>query len=257
MKHTTRHLIRPASLLFVAHLTLSLPCGLAKAQQRDSDERERSRTKASRTSTFNPVFTRPHLQPSPYSLPPGRIIIGTDVAWGATSFLTLGTSLIRDLYGIYNLHAKVELFRTPGVAAALTMGWEYYNLRNISLSNPDLTVTSYQPGGVMAFALGSEVAWFLGGHFNISKVNAPAGSPVSSGYVQGAQVGSDLSFRYLGPTRESVGNFLAIGATWDFTWKLFGIGLSHHWDSFQLGVHFYPNAEDRKWVPVLSGSISF
>lgn len=208
----------------------------------------------------NPLFGYTHLQPSPYTLPAGTILIGTDLAFGLTDFLTVGTSLIGDLSGVYNAHAKISVLDTHGFAAALTMGWQHYNLHDLDTRNPNVDITSYLPGAVTSFALLDELALFTGGNLRLSKVSTQPGANASatyeSGLVRGGTIGSDLSYAYQFGER-GVGNVISAGAIYDFTYRTYGVGLSHHWRGFHLGATYYPGADQYPIVPIVSGGLSF
>src|SRR3954467_8551894 len=101
----------------------------------------------------NPLFSRTHMLPSPFTLPGGRIVIGTEAAFGVTDFLQVGTSILRDLYQVYNANAKVSLVDLPEFALALTADFQKYNYNDISVLNPSVEVTSWGPGAVASWAI--------------------------------------------------------------------------------------------------------
>ena len=111
----------------------------------------------------NPQFAYTHMQPSPFTLPAGRLVYGTELAFGLTDFLQVGTNILRDFFRMYNANAKLSLVDYPSFAFGLTGGFEYFNYKNISSSNPDFQVTSYLPGAVAAFALLPRVALVVAG----------------------------------------------------------------------------------------------
>jgi hypothetical protein len=205
-----------------------------------------------RNTNENPLFAYTHMLPSPYNIPGGKLVIGTTSAVGLTDFLQVSSDIIRDFYQVFNATAKLQLLDFDGFALALTMGWEHYNLNNIVPTNPDLAVTSWQPGGVTAFSLDPQLALFVGGHLNLTNVDFNSNGVESSGYVQGFFMESDLSWAY-NPKKKSIGNALSAGVTYDFTYKIYGIGISHHWPGLHLGIHYYPNADQYKVQPILAG----
>src|SRR4051812_22063861 len=79
---------------------------------------------AGAVETSNPLFGYTHLLHSPFTMPSGKIALGTTVAIGLTDFLQVGTDLIRDFYHVYNASAKVGVFDNQQVAFAFTGGWE-------------------------------------------------------------------------------------------------------------------------------------
>ncbi len=202
---------------------------------------------------MNPLFGFPHLQPSPFTLPAGRLVYGTGMAYGVADFLQIGTNIVRDISKVYNANLKISLWDHPSFAIALTAGWQHYNYKDIDASNPDLKVSSWQPGGVVAFGLLRELALFTGASFDITKTNLVTSGIETSGYIQGAQLGSDLAWAYNPKSKKGVGNVLAAGVTYDVTYGIIGFGLSHHWHGFQLGIHYYPNATQYRVYPIIAG----
>jgi hypothetical protein len=97
------------------------------------------------------------------------------------------------------------------------------------------------------------VALFLGGNLFWPLNTNVSGSGINtSGFMQGAQVESDISWAY-NPQGNQTGNVISAGFTYNTTFGFYGVGLSHHWRGFQLGVHYYPNASTGKVLPIISG----
>ncbi len=203
----------------------------------------------------NPLFGYTHLLPSPFTLPAGRLALGTSVAFGITDFLQVGTDLLRDIYQVYNANAKLGVLDYPEFALGLSLGYETYNYNNIDPRNPDLSVSSWQPGGVFGFETLPGLALFFGGHLNFSDITLQTEGIQTSGYVRGALVESDVSWAY-NPKKKSIGNVLSAGVTYDPTYKIAGFGVSHHWRGFQVGIHYYPNADRYRIQPILAGGTS-
>lgn len=202
----------------------------------------------------NQLFAYPHLLPSPYTVPAGVFVFGSELAFGVTDFLQVGTSLVRDLAQIYNANARVSLVDTPDFALGVHAGYEHYNLRDISTRNPDVTISSWLPGVVTAFALHPQLAVFTGAQLQITSATVSTAGLQTSGYTRGASVESDLAWAYNPPTKSGgIGNVLATGVSYDLTYSLLGVGVSHHWPGFHVGFHYYPNASDRRWYPILTG----
>ena len=96
-------------------------------------------------------------------------------------------------------------------------------------------------------------AVFIGGNLSYSSSNIPDSSQIqSSGLLQGTQVESDFSWAY-NPHKSTLGNVLSEGISYNSTYNFYGVGLSHHWRGFQLGVHYYPNASNLKVFPIIAG----
>src|SRR5688500_13701862 len=75
----------------------------------------------------NPQFAFTHMQPSPFTLPAGRVIVGTQLALGITDFFQIGTDVYRDYLGYFNANAKVAFVDREEFAFALTGDVEHYN----------------------------------------------------------------------------------------------------------------------------------
>jgi len=207
-----------------------------------------------RASGGNPLFGHPHMQGSPLTLPAGRVVAGSSAAIGLTDFAEVGTNVVSDLYQVYNASAKVQLLSTPDVAAAISAGYQSYNPRNLVATNPDMTITSWQPGATVAFALDPRLAAFVGGYYNSTTATLTGTSATS--YAHGTTSGADLAWAY-SPGKKSLGNVLAVGATYDFDYQLYGVGLTHYWRTLRLGIHYYPNATQSKVLPIIAGSAAF
>lgn len=205
----------------------------------------------------NPQFGYTHMQASPFTLPGGRVVLGTQSAIGITDFFQIGTDVYRDYLGYLNVNAKVAFVDREEFAFALTGDFEHYNLEDIHSSNPDVQVTSWHPGLVVSAALMDTLALTTGFQLNITEQDVGAAEDAgleTSGLTQGARVGADLSWAYNPRTkRGTVGNVLAAGLTYDFTYSLVGVGLSHYWPGFKLGFHFYPSADENRLQPILMG----
>ncbi len=208
--------------------------------------------KSEAASTSNQLFAYPHMLPSPFTLPAGRFIIGTTMAYGLTDFATISTDVFRDFYKVYNAGLKLSMFDFQSFAFALTAGVEHYNYKDIYIGNPDVSITSYLPGAVAAFEILPRLALFTGGTLIYSKIK-PNSDIETSGLLRGAQVEADLSWGYSSPSKRSYGNVLSTGVSYDISYKMAGVGLSHHWPGFQLGVHYYPSASRQKVQPIISG----
>ncbi len=200
----------------------------------------------------NALFGYTHMQPSPLTLSAGQLVFGTDLALGVTDFFQVGTGLLRDFYQVYNANAKLSFYESDDIAFALTGAWQHFNYRDIYSSNPDLTVTTWQPGAVVGIAPVKELAWFVAGNLNFTRANLVTDGIQTSGFVRGAGLGSDLSWAY-GSGKRSGGNALSTGVTYDMTYHILGVGLSHHWPGFHLGIHYYVNADRRALQPILAG----
>lgn len=224
-------------------------------------------------ASANAVFGYTHLAPSPRTLPAGRLVYGTELALGVTDFLQIGTNVVRDVYKFYNANARLSLVDVPGFALSPFVGFETYNYRDISDTNPDLRVTSWLPGAVAALGVTEQLAWFFYGNLNFTKTELVTSGIKTSGLIRGASLGTDFSWAYNMQFEEEgprpgtlkgarpkklsrgarVGNVLSAGMTYDLTYKIVGLGLSHHWPGFHLGLHYFPNADRARLLPIVSG----
>lgn len=233
-------------------------------------------------SATNPIFAYTHQLPSPFTLRAGHLIYGTEVALGVTDFMQIGTNIFRDAFQFYNANAKLSLIDWESFACAFTISGETFNYKNIDSSNPDLRVLTYAPGGVLAFQLVGPFALMVGGNYLISNRTLVTDGITTSGTIRGATGEADLSWAYnnsggsgisdeadsdaansrkrprqRAKSVRSVGNAFALGASYDFTYDLFGVGISHHWPGFQLGFHYYPAATRYPVYPIIAGGGSF
>lgn len=209
-----------------------------------------------RGETSNILFAFPHLSPSPLTLPAGRLLLGTQVSYGVTDFLQLQTDLLRDLYGFYNAGVKLQIWDTELAAVALTLGFETYNPNDFCASCSSVQITSWQPGVAVALLAIDRLAWFGAANLNYQKFDVTLAEGTSHSSIRGARLSSDLAWAYHPPTQKrDISNVLAAGVSYDFSYGLFGIGLSHHWPGFQVGFHYYPNADQRKILPILVGGM--
>lgn len=204
----------------------------------------------------NPLLGYTHMLPSPFTLTAGRFVLGTEADFGVTDFFQVGTGLVSDVLQVYNANVKLNVLDLPEVAACLNLGYENYNLSSFSSFNPDAQISSWQPGATVGYELAPHLAHFVGGHLSLTNVNVNAQGVSTSGYVQGVTGETDLSWNY-SSGEHSVGDVLSGGFSYDFTYRIYGIGISHYWPGFHLGVHYYPNASDYKFVPILAGGAAF
>lgn len=205
----------------------------------------------------NPIFGYTHLLPSPFTLPAGKFFIGSSAGIGITDFLQIETNVIADIYEIYNARAKLSLLDFPGFAFGVYLGYQNVNLHDLANSNPSLRFNSWMPGGTLGIEILPNVAWFIGGNLFYTSTDLPSASTIqSSGFLQGSQIETDLSWAY-NPHQNRIGNVLSAGFTYNTTFEFYGVGVSHHWRGFQLGIHYYPNASNLRVLPIASVGATF
>jgi hypothetical protein len=192
----------------------------------------------------NPIFGYTHLLPSPFTLPAGKFMVGSTVGLGVTDFIQVETNLIADAYQVFNGRVRASLLDFPGFAGGVSLG--YHN------ANPSLTLSSWMPGAVVGIEVLPDVALFLGGNLFYANVDPSSNAGIqSSGFLQGSQIESDISWAY-NPHKQKLGNVLSAGLTYNTTFDFYGVGFSHHWRGFQLGIHYYLNATNLKVLPIAS-----
>jgi hypothetical protein len=243
--------------LFSEPLSFSADSSRPTRTKSDGDSASPSAPKSSQTERdYNPVFGYSHLAGSPYTLPSGRLVYGTDVAVGVTNQFQVGTNILRDSFQFYNAQAKYRVVSTSSFAAATTFGFETFDTAAVGVSTQSAQITNYLPGVVTAVGVGESVAWFNSGSINLSKATVPSDMQ-KAGYIRGSQAESDIAWAYnQGTTKRGdpfVRNALAAGVSYDFTYKVLGYGMSHHWHGFQLGAHYYPEAKRQKLQPIIAG----
>jgi hypothetical protein len=204
---------------------------------------------------YNPILAYSHLQPTPYTLKAGTLVLGTQISFGLTSFLQIGTDIFRDFYKIYNANLKINFLKFEDYAMAFILGYEKYNLKDVNAQNPDIGIQTIQPGITNAIAFSKELGFTFSGSISNTKVNS--NSPIyESGVLRGTRIGADLSWAY-NPQPRTLGNVLSFGTSYDLTYKMFGYGLSHHFPGFQFGVHYFPKATSNKYFPIIAGGLVF
>lgn len=199
----------------------------------------------------NPLFGYTHLLSSPFTTPAGRIAIGTTTSIGVTDFLDLETNLISDFFQIYNVKVRLAVLDFSKFAVGVYLGYQNVNLNNLSPSNPSTTLNAWIPGGVFGVEVVPHVAAFFGIQLFYPNMNISDSGIDTSGYLQGAQVESDLSWAY-NPHKNRTGNVFSGGVSYNTTFSFYGLGVSHHWPGFHLGIHYYPDAQNLKVLPIFA-----
>jgi hypothetical protein len=200
----------------------------------------------------NPILGYTHLLPSPYTLPAGRFVLGTDVAFGITDSLQIGSNILYDAFKVFNANAKLSLIDLPGFSFGLTFGFQTYNLRDLDSSNPDIHVTAYLPGAVAGIAITQELGLLVGGSANLTSQTFSLNGLTTSAYTHGANVESDVSWA-VASNKGWPTIVLSGGGSYDFTYQLAGVGASMHIHGFHFGAHYYPAATQNKVLPIIAG----
>jgi hypothetical protein len=201
----------------------------------------------------NAAFPYTHLLPSPFNLPGGSYFFGTSFAYGVFDSLELSTNLARTIQQQWNFRAKVPLIEYPTFIATAFVDYNTFNAHHYSETNPDEWTKRWQPGLVTGYEITPDIAFFLGGNFNFGKKTSPI--MTTSGYLRGAQANMEWSYLY-NPSSSRLGNnAISVGMNYDFTYSMFGFGLTHHWKAFELGVH-YTFANENRFLPIFGFNVA-
>ncbi len=226
------------------------------APKKPEPAEEPDELEADRGNEPNPAFGFTHLLPSPMNIPGGTWVLGTTAALGITDFLQISTHVLRDVTGYFNLQAKVPLIEYPTFIASAFVGWDHFNLNTYDKTNPDMRIRAWQPGIVTGYEINADMAFFVGGNFNVANQEIP-NTIRTSGYSRGAQLEVDWSWLY-NPASSRLGdNAISAGMNYDFTYSLVGFGVTHHWPTFELGMHYVFNADRYRVLPLLNVSVGF
>ena len=210
-------------------------------------------SEATRSDEVNAAFPYTHLLPSPFNLQGGQYVIGTTAAYGILDFLQVSTNVARDLNSQWNFQAKVPLIEYPTFVASAFVDYMSFNPHSFDETNPDQRLKRWQPGLVTGYEITPDIAFFLGGNFNFGKEGGKI--ITTSGYLKGAQMNMEWSWLYNPSTSRLGNNAIALGLKYDFTYELFGFGLTHHWRNFAVGVH-YTFADRARFLPIAGFTFS-
>lgn len=211
---------------------------------------------APKSDEGNAAFAYTHSLPSPVNMPGGTYVIGTTVAVGVFDFLQFSTNTFRLFTRAWNVQAKVSLIEYPTFIVSAFLDYESINLNHHDDRNPDLRVNSWQPGLVTGYEINEDMAFFLGGNFHSSAQTLPA-TFYKSGFFQGARVNFDWSWMYNPVDSRLANNAIAAGTVYDLTYKTIGFGVTHHWPSFQLGIHYTANVDNHRVLPIFNIASGF
>ena len=204
----------------------------------------------------NYLFSYTHLLPSPFTIPARNVAIGTVTGMGLTDFFDIETNLISDFFQIYNAKARFSLLDFKKFAAGVYLGYQNVNLNNLSPGNPSTTISAWMPGATVGVEVVPWVAVFFGFQLFYPNINVIDSGIDVSGYLEGAQGELDVSWAY-NPHGSRIGNVFSGGVSYNTTFSFYGLGVSHHWPGFHIGLHYYPNAQNLKVLPIFSGGGTF
>ena len=202
------------------------------------------------------VFLYTQSLPSPINLGAGQWVLGTRAAYGIADFVELSTDIVRDVTRHYTLYAKVPILEFPEFVASAFIQYSHWNLHHYDKRNPDAAIHAWQPGLVTGFELDHDMAIFIGGNLQLTSKTFPDDA-YTSGFANGAKMNFDWSWMYNPRGGRLSENTLSIGTSYDVTSKIWGIGVTHHWSTFEIGASFYPGADHYKVLPILNLTSGF
>lgn len=201
----------------------------------------------------NVAFPYTHLLPSPFNLGKGDWVFGSSVAYGVFDALELSTNIVRTVQQQWNIQAKVPLIEYPTFMATAYVAFESTNPHSIDDGNTDYRLNRWQPGVVTAYEIADDMAFFLGGNFDFGAESIPV--TTTSGYLKGARIEADFSWLYNPQSSRLGNNAISTGVTYDTTYEMLGFGLTHHWQSFSLGLH-YSLADRSRFLPIFGFQVA-
>ncbi|MBS1961147.1 MAG: hypothetical protein JST04_02945 [Bdellovibrionales bacterium] len=208
---------------------------------------------AARGNEVNAAFGFTHLLPSPFNVPGGTWALGTSVAYGVFDYLQVSTNVVRLVNQYWNVQAKVPLVEYPTFIASAYVDYENFNPHHYEDTNPDVRLKRWLPGLVTGYEITPDIAFFIGGNFAFGQ-KSPTPVTTTSGYLHGAQANMEWSWLYNPSTSRLGNNAISLGVKYDFTYDLFGLGFTHHWRSFDAGLH-YTFADRNRFLPIFGFSV--
>lgn len=196
------------------------------------------------------AFASTHKLPSPRTMRKGSVVAGSQMAVGLVEGLEVSTDMARNFGKFYNVSAKAPIIEFPTFIASGFVTFESFRMDQIDSRNPNARVNSWQPGLVTGYEINPDLALFLGGAVRLASRTVPK-SFIESGWMQGSRIQSDLGWKYNRNGSKWSENALAVGVTADVSYKLLGVGVTHHWEKFRLGFHYTLNADRQRLLPML------
>lgn len=236
--------------------------GVKKAKIGDNETSKKDMTNVHSTihstadDPTSKVFLFTHSLPSPLNLAKNTYTLGTKASLGLTDFIEISTNLFRDINRKFNVEAKMPIIEAPFFLAAIFVDFQNFNYHHHASSNPDIGITSWMPGVVTGFELVNDSVIYVGGNLNFTNRSVPKNIE-TSGLAYGNRLNVDWSWMYNDAGGKLALNTLSFGATYDLTYKLIGVGVTHHWETFDLGVHYTLNADRQNWLPIVNFISSF
>jgi hypothetical protein len=191
-------------------------------------------------------------------------VIGLD-KFALTPFVSFETYNLKDVY-TSNPDRRFTSWQ-PGVVTALELFPELSVAigGNLNYQRPEPLTEGIETSGYLRGAMAEiDLSWAYltsGGSSGGAQPREDSGTNPEEDYTAHDSTGRALAqtrgARKSAP-RTSTGklnikNAVSAGVSYDFTYDLVGLGISHHWKGFQLGVHYYPTADRYKFLPIVTG----
>jgi len=209
--------------------------------------------RSDRVVPTNVAFPYTHMLPSPFNLGRGEWVFGSTFGYGVFDALELSTNVVRLAQQQWNIQAKVPLIEYPTFMATAYVAFESTNPHSIDDGNTDFRLNRWQPGIVTAYEIADDMAFFHGGNFDFGVESIPV--TTNSGYLKGARLEADFSWLYNPQSSRLGNNAISTGVTYDTTYEMLGFGLTHHWQSFSLGLH-YSLADRSRFLPIFGFNVA-
>lgn len=194
-----------------------------------------------------------HLLPSTSVIPGGTAVVGTTLGYGFFGVFDITTNLFLDLVQDFNIMGKVHLYRDDEFGVAVYVGYDSQSAKVYDAVVPGQidtnTYTSLQPGGVVSYYLLPQLTGHTGMTFTVRNPTLPKSSlSQKDGFIQGNFANQEFTF---GINR---GVALSTGASYDFTYDIWGAGASIHLGGLQIGAHYYFKVDVDSFLPILGFS---
>jgi hypothetical protein len=207
--------------------------------------------KADTTSVGEDVpLSYTHIAPSPAVIPGGSFVLGTSVGYGFFDLFDVSSNLVSDLEGVFNIGAKIAVYHNHNFAFA---PYVYFSTQSLietdqSGNQATLTSTAWAPGAVFSYRVASKLTGDTA--FTYVSRNPPIPKNTvqnpRTAYVQGNTGNQEFTLGITGSLA------LSMGASYDFTYDIFGAGASVHVAGFQVGGQYYFNVSQGNFMPILS-----
>ena len=195
-------------------------------------------------------------QHPPLTLPKGWVISGP-ARLRPFDRWEFDADIVSMLFKVFTLGVRRNFINEESYALALGLGFEAYDPNTIDASNPDVRVWRVNPEITAGWEMLPGLAVVAGLRPSLSSYRFDETTTLKSGMTPGSVTGFDLIWSYNPYKRQGkVTNALAVGWTYDFTYRHFGFGWSHHWPGFHVGIQIYPYADRLRFIPAARGMLT-